>query len=146
MFMAKVTGPLHSEKASGKLANGIIFQCGKFVRYSASENSFSPSAKQLARQSLFTDCADAWSNELTFEQRNAWVNFAKQTNDLNGKFKLNNGSSIFDIQIGEKDYNQCIPTSGWNGYQYFQSCFLRFGNFGWNGFPWPPPQFVIYGV
>jgi len=138
--MAKVKSPLMSKKASGNFGKVLQFRCGKFLvfRKKIKEKESTP-GENLQREK-FKDGVDVWKNILTTEQRNLWESFAKSVRHELGYFTLNVPFGPIYVQIGRKEkWKECIQTGGYNGYQYFLCCYLRFGPDGWNDYPNPPP-------
>ena len=120
--MAKVKGPLHSDKASGTFGKVLQFRCGEFVLKAQKEKEEKATGGQNFQREKFRDGANVWKNVLTAEQRTAWENFAKSIVHEKGwyKIKILPGIVVFG-EIGKKKYEVCITTIHWNGYQYFQS-------------------------
>jgi hypothetical protein len=137
--MAKVKSPLFSEKASGKFGKILLFRCGKFVLKQQREKIGKKTEKQNFQRELFKDGAEVWSNILTSEQKQNWENFAKSITHKLGYFTINIPLGPIYVRIGKKkEWKECIETGIFNGYQYFQSCYLRFGPDGWIDYPNPP--------
>lgn len=114
--MAKVFGPMFSFKASGDLSNAIQFLCGHFAKkkpvYADSATVPQKSQREKFKKSIYT-----WSNVLTYEQREAWADFAK-------------------IVIRSP---ACAGTvGGVTGYNMFMLYYLKYGEYGWYPYPWPP--------
>lgn len=65
--MAKIRGPLHSDSASGKFADALVFASNKGVAYC--RQLVTPknpkSAGQVAIRDLITDASVAWKNNAT---------------------------------------------------------------------------------
>ena len=127
-----------ANKASGKFGKFLVFRCGKFVRATPRLSSENPSGAQMAQRELFLDASTAWSNDVSSFQKNLWKQFAINVNKHNGMMLLHFPGFDIPWQIGQKDYDVCIETVGWNGYQYFSSCYMKFGPGGWPEYPSPP--------
>ena len=137
--MAKVESPLFSNKASGDFGKEIQFRCGKFVVKKPGPKKEIATEEQNFQRDKFQDGAEVWSSILTPEQKTAWENFAKSVRQEQGFFDIDTPLGKIYVRIGEKEeWKECIETGGYNGYQYFQSCYLRFGPDGWTGYPNPP--------
>jgi hypothetical protein len=138
--MVRVTGPLLSQKASGKFGKDIVFRCGKFVVKSPKPIKEKATDDQNKQRKKFENGAYIWAFDLTSTQRTNWENFAKSIRHDKGYFTIPVPFGPIYVRIGEKkQWKECIETYRWNGYQYFQSCFLRFGQNGWIDYPNPPP-------
>lgn len=138
--MAKTIGPLLSKKASGKFGKVLLFRCGKFVLKQQKEKDERVSGGQNFQRNKFIDGAKVWSEILTPEQKESWNNFAKSVKNAKGYFTIPTPLGPIYVRIGEKTkWKECIETGVFNGYQYFQSCYLRFGPAGWSDYPNPPP-------
>ncbi len=65
--MAKIRGPLHSDSASGKFANALVFATNKGIAYC--RQLVTPknpkSADQIAIRSLISDASKAWKESAT---------------------------------------------------------------------------------
>ena len=137
--MAKVNSPLLSNKASGNFGKELQFRCGRFVLKQQKEKGGTASSGQNFQREKFKDGAEVWSSILTSEQKESWENFAKSIMQDKGYFTIPTPLGPVYVRIGfKKDWKECIETAGFNGYQYFQSCYLRFGPDGWNDYPNPP--------
>jgi len=137
--MTKVNSPLFSQKASGDLGKEIQFRCGKFVVSKKPISKKAESTEQNFQREKFKDGAEVWSSVLTPEQKENWENFAKSIRHELGYFTIPTPLGPIYVRIGEKTkWKECIETGGFNGYQYFQSCYLRFGPDGWVDYPNPP--------
>ena len=137
--MAKVENPLFSEKASGKFANSIIFRCGKYATKIQKEKSAEPSVGQNIQRDKFAEACGAWRNVLTDEQRAAWQAFVERLKHPKGYYRIDVAGVVALIPIGFRSgFQRCIETGRWNGFHYWISAFLRFGEDGWLGYPNPP--------
>lgn len=137
--MARVKGPLFSEKASGKFGKEIAFRCGHFVLRAPKPSKEDSSLAQNAQRETFKDAARVWGMTMTSDQRAAWEAFSKAVADQQGVFLIELPFGLVKAGIGrKKEYEECIKTFAFNGYQYFQSCYLQFGPDGWMGYPNPP--------
>jgi hypothetical protein len=120
--MAKVKGPLHSEKASGKLGDVLLFVCGTYVKMQDAKNWSSggekePTESQSEQQAKFEQGARLWSKTLTKLTKENWTAFKKilKTKD------------VCTAQL----YLM-------SGYSLWQSYFCKFGVDGWLNYPDPP--------
>lgn len=137
--MAKVKQPLFSEKATGTIGNAITFRCGKFVTAKQKEKGDAATIDQNAQRQKFLDAVEAWTKYLTIDQKTAWQTFARSVQDPRGYYKIAIPGLVCLVPIGFKTgFQKCIDLSNFNGYQYFISAYLRFGAFGWVGYPNPP--------
>ena len=137
--MAKVKLPLFSIKASGDFGKEIQFRCGRFVVKKPTLRDDRKSDGQNLQREEFKDGAEVWSSILTSEQKESWKNFAKSIRQDKGYFTIPTPLGPIYVRIGEKTkWKECFETGGFNGYQYFQSCYLRFGPDGWSDYPDPP--------
>lgn len=138
--MATVKGPLFSQKASGDFGKTIQFRCGKFVLLKPKIRIIAEDTKLTSQQIKFQDGARIWSLFLTPGQKSNWESFAKSVRHAKGWFTLYIPLGGIEIRIGEKkEWKECIQNGGFNGFQYFESCYLRFGPNGWVDYPNPPP-------
>ena len=138
--MAKVKSPLMSKKASGKLGKSLLFRCGRFALKQQKKKDEKASEGQGFQRKKFIDGAKVWSEILTPEQKASWENFAKSVRHELGYFTIPTPLGPVYVRIGFKEaWKECIETGKFNGYQYFQSCYLRFGSDGWSDYPNPPP-------
>lgn len=138
--MVRITGPMLSEKASGNFGKEIQFRCGRFVVRQSKVKKEAASEGQNFQREKFKGGVEIWNNTLTPEQKTNWENFAKSIRHDKGYFTISTPSGPIYVRIGEKtEWKECIETGGFNGYQYFLSCFLRFGSDGWSDYPNPPP-------
>jgi hypothetical protein len=137
--MAKVESPLFSSKASGDFGKEIQFRCGRFVVKKPILKDDRKSEWQNLQRELFKDGAEVWKNTLTSGQKESWKNFAKSVIHDKGYFTIPTPLGPIYVGIGQKEkWKECIENGGFNGYQYFQSCYLRFGPAGWSDYPDPP--------
>jgi hypothetical protein len=138
--MVRITGPLFSEKASGKFGKNIVFRCGKFVVKRPDMKEKEGSEGQNFQREKFKDAAEVWKTILTPEQKTNWGNFAKSIRNEWGYFTIPTPLGPIYVRPGFKiEWLECIKTAGYNGYQYFICCYLRFGTEGWTEYPNPPP-------
>lgn len=138
--MAKVNSPLFSQKASGTFGKILQFRCGRFVLLKPRKIKEEGTEGQNFQRELFKNGAKVWKNVLTPEQREKWENFAKSVRHEYGWFTISTPLGPIFVRIGEKtEWEKCIIRAHFNGYQYFQSCYLRFGPNGWDDYPNPPP-------
>ena len=137
--MARVENPLFSDKASGKFADSIVFRCGKFATKVQKEISSEISLAQKSRREKFAEACAVWRNVLTDEQRAAWQTFILGVRFPDGYYRINVAGSVILVQIGFRaGWRRCIGTGRFNGFHYWISAFLRFGEDGWLGYPNPP--------
>jgi len=137
--MPKVTQPLFSRKASGDLGGVLQFRCGKFVVIKSKRKGTEATGEWLVQMEKFKDGADVWKNTLTPEQKESWESFSKSVLQDQGYFTISIPLGPVYVRIGRKEnWKECIEGRNFNGYQYFQCCYLRFGPDGWNDYPNPP--------
>lgn len=114
--MAKVKGPLFSQKASGTLGKTLMFVCGQFARLKP-EPSETKSSKQMDQEEIFLNGARKWSNDLSYITKQKWQDFAKTVRKS-------------DACLGVE--------SEITGYNLWQMYWMKFGEGGWDNYPDPP--------
>jgi len=134
--MAKVTNPLHSDKASGVFAKIMVYTCGVFVK---SRPTRIERPINLDVVLPFKEGAERWSKELTPEVKNQWKDFAlylkKELSDLIWYWTEKPECIPFKIALiifGIKVWPRI------SGYQAWTEYYMKYGYFGWPQYPSPP--------
>ena len=134
--MAKVTNPLHSDKASGVFAKIMVYTCGVFAR---SRPTGIKRPITLPVTLLFKEGAERWTKELTPEVKKQWKDFV-----LFLKMEL---GDLVSYWIEEP---KCIPfkvvltifgIKAWprmSGFSAWIQYYNKYGYFGWPQYPYPP--------
>lgn len=139
--MAKVKGILHSEKASGTLVSSLVARCGKYIRVAGGNSNSNPTAAQKAQMIKFAGAADAWKKDVSKDIQKEWNDLAIFAREFDNNVAYLDKDVIRVWNIGGKEYQQCITTFYYNGYQYFSSAFMKWGPGGWDNYPHAPKVF-----